>query len=131
MARPSTISRNSADAATLSEGTTVRGRISGDGGLSIYGTVEGDITLSGELAVGKGANVRSNITASAVTIEGDVEGTVSAESGGVHVGKGARLIGDVHSARFSLDESAEFAGNLAHSFDLPSSLGAPAASRRR
>lgn len=131
MARPTTSSRSEA---TIAEGTTVRGRISGDGSLTVFGTVHGDISLQGELAVGSGATLHSNIEARSVQVDGDVEGTIVAEGGSVRLGKNARLIGDVHAARFSLEEGGEFAGNLAHDFDLPSELGASStstSSRRR
>lgn len=119
MSRPTSTDRSEA---TIAEGTTVRGRISGDGTLRVHGRIEGDVTLRGELHVGAAGRLVSTIDASAVTIEGDVQGSVTA-SGGVVVARGARLVGDVTATRFQLDEGAEFAGSLAHDFDLPTALG--------
>lgn len=118
MARPTTTDRSEA---TIAEGTTVRGRISGDGTLRVQGRIEGDVTLRGELHVGAAGRLVSAIDASAVTIEGDVQGSVTA-GGTVVVARGARLVGDVSAARFQLEEGAEFAGSLAHDFDLPAAL---------
>lgn len=119
MARPNT---SSSAEAILTEGTHVRGRISGDGSLRVHGRVEGDVTLRGELHVAQSGRLKSNVDANTVTIEGEVEGSVQATSGSVTVASGARLVGDVHSARFQLEEGGEFAGNLAHDFDLPTTL---------
>ena len=119
MARPT--SSSSAEA-IITEGTHVRGRISGEGALRVLGQVEGDVVLRGDLHVGVGGSLKSNIDASSITIDGDVEGTVTATSGSITVGVGARLLGDVHAARFQLEEGGEFTGNLAHDFDLPTEL---------
>lgn len=119
MARPLT---SSSAEAILTEGTHVRGRISGEGSLRVHGRVEGDVSLRGELFVAAGGRLQSNVDASTITIEGELEGSVSAPSGSVTVSRGARLVGDVQSARFQLEEGGEFAGQLAHDFDLPTAL---------
>lgn len=118
MARPTSSDRSEA---TIAEGTTIRGRVSGEGTLRVQGRIEGDVSLRGELHVEAAGRLVSTIEASAVTIEGDVQGSITA-GGNVTVVRGARLVGDVAAARFQLDEGAEFAGSLAHDFDLPTAL---------
>ncbi len=120
MARPTSTDRSEA---TIAEGTSIRGRISGDGALHVQGRIEGDVILRGDLYVGAAGHLTSRIEATAVTVEGEIHGSVAA-GGSVTVIRGARLVGDVSAARFQLDEGAEFAGNLAHDFDLPTELGA-------
>jgi cytoskeletal protein CcmA (bactofilin family) len=105
----------------IGEGTHVRGRVQGDGNLSVEGRLEGDITLRGRLVIGGGARVTSNVEAESVTIEGTLEGDIHAR-GAVHIASGSRVKGDVHGEQVSLEEGAAFAGRLDCAFELPPEL---------
>ena len=120
--------------AVIGRGARVRGRVSGDGGLLVEGSLEGDVTLRGDLTVLEGAKATSNVDADAVTIGGELEGDVNAR-GVVRIESGARVRGDVRGEQVSIEDGAEFAGRLHSDFDLPPELsGADARSvggRRR
>ncbi len=119
---PRTSSR-SGDAAVLGASVRIRGRISGDGDLSILGSVEGDVVVRGDLNIGEAAKVESEILeAHAVTIAGEVIGDVNA-SGAVRLGPTARVRGDLKGTEISIDEGAQFSGRLEADFELPASLG--------
>jgi cytoskeletal protein CcmA (bactofilin family) len=124
--RTATGSRTSAgaSAARIGEGARVRGRIGGDGDLTIEGSVEGDISIRGNLVLASGASARSDIEAEEVSISGDFEGSVRA-SGAVRIGAGAKVRGDVRGSSVAIDEGAEYAGQLECEFDLPPELEAP------
>jgi cytoskeletal protein CcmA (bactofilin family) len=111
---------SSADgAATIGRSARVRGRITGDGDLLVEGSVEGEINVGGD-----------------VTLSGVVEGDIESR-GAVHIVAGARVRGNVRSEEVSLDEGAEFAGELSAAFELPADLqasspaGAASTARRR
>ena len=91
-------------AATIGRAARVRGRITGEGDLLVEGSVEGDIHVGGD-----------------VTLSGVVEGDIESR-GTVHIVSGARVRGNVRSEEISLDEGAEFAGELASDFELPADL---------
>jgi cytoskeletal protein CcmA (bactofilin family) len=113
----------SRDAAVLGTSVRIRGRISGEGDLSILGTVEGDVAVRGDLTVGEGAHVASEVLeAHAVTIAGEVEADVSA-SGPVRLAATARVRGDLKGSEISIEEGAQFAGRLEADFELPAALG--------
>jgi cytoskeletal protein CcmA (bactofilin family) len=117
--------------AVIGRSTRVRGRVSGDGDLLLEGTVEGDISVRGDLVIGDSARAASSVEANAVTIRGELEGDVKAR-GVVRIEAGARVRGDVHGESFSLEEGAEFAGRLDAEFDLPAELsGGTSGGRRR
>jgi len=110
MARTTT--RTSGGEAVIGRSTRIRGRISGDGDLVIEGNVEGDVDVG------------------TVTVRGEVEGDIRAR-GTVRVESGARVRGDVSGESFSLEEGAEFVGNIAADFDLPAELGGSSSGKRR
>ena len=114
----------------IGAGARVRGRITGDGHLTVEGQVEGDITLRGDLVVADGASVTSNIDAQSVTVAGTLEGDVSAR-GPVKIAAGARVRGDMHGEHIAIEEGAQFAGRLDCEFDLPPELSGGGGSRKR
>lgn len=116
--------------AVIGRTARVRARVSGDGDLVVEGTLEGDVTLRGNLTVSEGARATSNVDADAVTIQGELEGDIRAR-GVVHVGAKARVQGNVQGTEVSIDEGAEFAGRLDADFELPAELGGGASGGRR
>lgn len=106
--------------AVIGSSTRVRGRITGDGDLLVEGTVEGDVTLRGDLVLAEGASATSNVEAQAVTVNGILEGDVRART--VVIGGSGRLRGDVSAEAFAIEEGAEVNGRLDAEFDLPPEL---------
>jgi cytoskeletal protein CcmA (bactofilin family) len=101
--------------------TRVRGRIHGDGHLTVEGQVEGDISVRGDLVVAEGASVTSNVDAQSVTVSGALEGDVNAR-GPVRIAAGARVRGNMHGEHVAIEDGAEFAGRLDCDFELPPEL---------
>lgn len=115
--------------ALIGETTRIRGRVSGDGDLTIAGTVEGDITLRGSLTIEGSGSATSNVEASAVTVAGSLDGDVSS-SGPVVVASGARVKGNLRGSGVAIEDGAQFSGRLDMDFELPEGLtGAPAKRR--
>jgi cytoskeletal protein CcmA (bactofilin family) len=110
--------------AVLGASVRIRGRISGDGDLSILGSVDGDVVVHGDLNVGEGARVESEVLeAEAVTISGEVKAHVTAK-GPVRLTTTARVRGDLKGSEISIEEGAHYAGRIEADFELPSALSA-------
>lgn len=116
--------------AVIGKTTRVRGRVSGDGDLTIEGMIEGDIAVHGDVVLEDGARATSSVEANAVTLRGELEGDVRAR-GPVRIESGAKVRGDMHGESFALEEGAEFAGRLEAEFDLPAELSGGGGGRRR
>jgi cytoskeletal protein CcmA (bactofilin family) len=106
----------------IGRSTRVRGRVSGDGDLLIEGSIEGDITVRGDLTVAEGGRATSSIEASSVTLRGELEGDVRT-GGTIRIEAGARVRGDMFGESVSLEEGAELVGRLDSAFELPPELG--------
>jgi cytoskeletal protein CcmA (bactofilin family) len=111
--------------AVLGAGTRVRGRITGEGDLTILGHVEGEVHLRGELFIAEGGKVVSNVEATTLRVAGELEGDVNV-SGEVAILAGAKVRGDVRGASFSLEEGADLDGRLDSEFSLPRELSGSA-----
>ena len=121
----------SRDAAVLGEGVRIRGRISGEGDLSILGSVEGDVVVRGDLTIGEHAKIDSErLEAQGVNIMGEVDADVNA-SGPVRLRPTARVRGDLKASEVSIEEGAQFAGRIEADFELPAALGGGSSGRRR
>jgi cytoskeletal protein CcmA (bactofilin family) len=114
----------------IGQSTRVRGRVSGEGDLRVEGTLEGDVSIRGDLTIGSGARAVSAIEAHAVVVAGELEGDIRAQST-VQLEAGARVRGDVHGESIAIDEGAELSGRLLMEFELPAELGGSGGGKRR
>ncbi len=122
MAQARTTSHSStASEANIGTGTRVRGKITGNGNLTVEGQVEGEVTVRGTLTIAAGGAVTSDVDAQSVRVSGTLEGDVNA-TGEVHIARGAHVRGDVKGSEISIDDGADFTGRLDCDFTLPPEL---------
>jgi cytoskeletal protein CcmA (bactofilin family) len=95
----------------LGSGVSIEGKMEGDGDVRIAGKFKGDIHLKGNLNIQKGAHLTAKINAAAVTIEGEVEGTVVA-SGQVTLSESAQVVGDLKAKTLSVSPGSRMRGNV-------------------
>jgi cytoskeletal protein CcmA (bactofilin family) len=96
--------------AYLYKGSRVSGQLSFQGPTRIDGFVEGEIQCQGPLTVGEGAEVRARISGQVVTIQGKVEGNITAKER-VELLAPARLIGNVNAPRLIVSDGVVFDGD--------------------
>lgn len=98
--------------ARLGAGLQIKGHITGSEDLQIDGKVDGPITLRGhELTVGPAAQLNSEIHAGEVVVYGKVVGNVHARDR-VDVKTNGSVIGDISTARISIEDGAHFKGRI-------------------
>lgn len=75
----------------IAQGITFTGTIRGEGSVQVEGRLEGEIDLKGGVVVAAGGVVQGPITADAVRVAGDVQGSITARenlclerTGGIH-----------------------------------------------
>ena len=125
------MTRPSSDISVLGPSTRVTGRVSGDGGLRVEGSVRGDIQVSGDAEIAEGASVEGNVAAASLDIAGTLLGDVVAR-GPVAIRGGAVVRGELRGSEISIEPGSRVSARLAADFDLdlgPLPLGA--AGKRR
>jgi cytoskeletal protein CcmA (bactofilin family) len=98
--------------ALIGKSVIIKGELSGSEDLYIDGQVEGSIELQGNnLTVGPHGQVKANVNAKGVIIQGKVEGNIKATER-AELRKSAVAIGDVTTQRMAIEEGAYFKGRV-------------------
>ncbi len=90
--------------------THIKGDMTFDGTARLLGTFEGTITAKGELQIAQGATCKAAVDAAKVTVDGDVDGNVTARDR-VELTAKAKMKGDVVASRLVVAEGASFVGH--------------------
>lgn len=99
-------------AARLGASLQIKGQITGTEDLQIDGIVTGPVSINGhELTVGPTAQLTSEVQAGDIVVYGKVIGNVHAK-GRVDIKKDGSIVGDVESARISIEDGAHFKGRI-------------------
>ncbi len=100
-----------APAGLIGPGLEMKGEVSGEGDFQVLGRFEGEITLTGTVHVGEGAEVDANVSASAIVIGGVVRGNLSASTR-VEILPTGTLTGTLRSGSFTAAEGASVKGEI-------------------
>jgi cytoskeletal protein CcmA (bactofilin family) len=100
------------DFAHIGRSVVVKGELSGSEDLFIDGQVEGTIELRGNsLTIGPHGQVKANVNAKDVTVQGKLEGNIQA-SQRAELKKTAVAVGDIVTQRVAIEEGAYFKGKV-------------------
>jgi cytoskeletal protein CcmA (bactofilin family) len=98
--------------AVLGKSVVFKGQIESREDLIIEGEVEGTIEMvEHRLIIAPGGDVKANIIAREIEVLGSIEGRIEAVEK-VYIRKGARFIGDVHSAGIVIEDGGFIKGNI-------------------
>jgi cytoskeletal protein CcmA (bactofilin family) len=101
-----------AEFAHIGKSVVIKGELSGSEDLYLDGQVEGSIELRNHsLTVGPNGNVKANVSAKGIVIQGKLDGSVTA-SDRVELRKSAVVTGDVTTQRISIEEGAFLKGKV-------------------
>jgi cytoskeletal protein CcmA (bactofilin family) len=101
-----------AEFAHIGKSVIIKGELSGSEDLYVDGQVEGGIELSGNrLIIGPHGQVRANVNAKGVIVQGKLDGNIRA-SERAELTKSAVVTGDIAAQRVAIEEGAYFKGKL-------------------
>ena len=88
---------------------TLEGNINLDGGLIVYGKIQGDVNTKGPVRIARTAEVVGNIIASDIQIGGIVNGNITVNDR-IVLGNLSTVSGDMVYRRLYIEEGAKFSG---------------------
>jgi cytoskeletal protein CcmA (bactofilin family) len=95
----------------MGEGTKYQGKLTGEGGVRIEGTFDGEIKLDGLLVVGTTGRVTcEDLRARSVIVAGTVRGDITAHK--VEIRASGRVWGNVTTKAFATEEGAFLRGQI-------------------
>jgi cytoskeletal protein CcmA (bactofilin family) len=98
--------------AHIGKSVIIKGELSGSEDLYVDGQVEGSIELHGNrLTIGPHGQVRADVNAKAVIIQGKLEGNIRAAER-AELTKSAIAVGDIATQRVAIEEGAYFKGKV-------------------
>ena len=101
-----------AEFAHIGKSVIIKGELSGSEDLYVDGQVEGGIELSGNrLIIGPHGQVRANVNAKGVIVQGKLEGNIRT-SERAELTKSAVVTGDIVTQRVAIEEGAYFKGKV-------------------
>jgi cytoskeletal protein CcmA (bactofilin family) len=95
-----------------------------EGDLHLDGTVEGEVSATGDVEIADEARVKASVAGGDISIHGHVNGAVTARKRLV-VGRSGSLIGDVRVARLVIQDGATFSGNVSMGPHVETAVKAP------
>ena len=98
-------------ASIIPPGVALHGELEGEGDLAVFGTVLGEIRVTGPLTIERGGAVHGDVTGRSITVRGTLVGNARA-SERVEVDEGAKVVGDLHAPRVRVETGARFRGRV-------------------
>lgn len=98
--------------ALIGKSVVIKGELSGSEDIYIDGQVDGSIELKGNnLTVGPNGQVKANVNAKGVVVQGKLEGNIRA-SERAELRKSAIAVGDIATQRLAIEDGAYFKGRV-------------------
>ena len=94
----------------LSNGVSIKGSLKFESEFEIDCELEGTIDSTGRLNVGKNAQIRGEVRVGSVTVQGTVDGNITATER-CELRAGCTLRGDIEAPRLVVDDDATFIGS--------------------
>ena len=113
-AAPSSVKRSakSGGVATVGPSITIEGDVKGEEDLLVEGKIAGKITVPAHsVTIGATGHVKAQVRARSITVEGEVEGDLTAEQD-VVVRPSGSVLGNIISPSVSLESGCRFKGSI-------------------
>jgi len=110
--QPESETKPSSGNAQIGQSIHIEGTLIGNEDLTIDGKVQGTIQLNGHsLSVGNNGKIEAKVSAKSVTVQGEVNGNITAEDK-IQITASGTVKGDLRAPRIALDDGATFAGSV-------------------
>ena len=100
---------NAAPQSVIAADVEITGTIKTASSVRIDGKLEGELNCGGDAIVGKDAKIKGNLTVTSASIEGTINGNVTAKDR-IEMKSSARVTGDIRAKRLSVEDGVTFVG---------------------
>lgn len=94
---------------TIAADVEITGTIKSTGSVRIDGKLDGELNCTGDAIIGKSAVIKGNLAVNTATIEGTINGNVTAKDR-IEMKSTARVTGDIRAKRLSVEDGVTFIG---------------------
>ncbi len=89
--------------------TNIIGGLEGSGNIRIDGTIDGDVSITGNMVIGKSGCVQGNIKTGNLTLDGMVTGNVDCD-GTLSIQANGSVVGDIRVRSLNITNGGVFKG---------------------
>ena len=100
---------NTTPQSVISKDVEITGTIKSSGSIRVDGKLDGELHSTGDAVIGPSAQIKGNIVVNSATIEGGVQGNVTAKDR-IEMKSTARVTGDIRAKRLSVEDGVTFIG---------------------
>ena len=100
---------NTPPQSVISSEVEITGTIKSSGSIRVDGKLDGELHCTGDAIIGKAAQIKGNIVVTSATIEGAVQGNITAKDR-IEMKSSARVTGDIRAKRLSVEDGVTFIG---------------------
>lgn len=91
------------------EGSKIIGDFIAESNVRIDGEIQGNVSSSSKIVIGKSGIINGNLVCSDADVEGRIEGVLKVE-GLLTLRSNAKVTGEITTAKIQIEEGAEFSG---------------------
>lgn len=88
----------------------IKGDVTVERGLRVDGQIDGSLTTKGKALIGKSGQLKAEIHAGTLVVEGRINGNITAER--VQIETSAQVCGDLNAGKLTINEGATFTGKV-------------------
>ncbi len=100
---------NTPPQSVISSEVEITGTIKSSGSIRVDGKLDGELHCTGDAIIGKSAQIKGNIVVTSATIEGTVQGNITAKDR-IEMKSSGRVTGDIRAKRLSVEDGVTFIG---------------------
>lgn len=100
---------NASNQTVISADVQIVGQIKSAGVIQLHGALEGDLNCENDVTIGKGSEIKGNISANAVVVAGTINGNMTARDK-IQMQSTAKVFGDIKAKRLSVEDGVTFVG---------------------
>jgi len=107
--RKDTMAENAPTHSFITADVEIVGTVTSNSAIRIDGKLEGELICENDVAIGKTAEIKGNLSVNSISVAGTVNGNINAKDK-IDLKSTAKLLGDIKAKRLSVEDGVTFVG---------------------